>query len=168
MYKIIGADGKEYGPISAEQLGRWISEARANAQSRVLAEGATEWKTLAELPEFATALARPPAPTMIPAQISAPLTTRNNPMAVTGLILGVFSVTLGLCCCYGFPFNVLGIVFSLIGMSQIKKDPQREQGKGLAIAGLVLSVLGVLLGLIFLAVGLAFGLPDIMREMKKL
>ena len=53
MYKMMGADGKEYGPISADQLRQWIAEGRANAQTRVLAEGATEWKTLAELPEFA-------------------------------------------------------------------------------------------------------------------
>ena len=28
MYKIIGADGKEYGPISAEQLRQWLNEDR--------------------------------------------------------------------------------------------------------------------------------------------
>ena len=28
MYKIIGQDGKEYGPITAEQLRQWISENR--------------------------------------------------------------------------------------------------------------------------------------------
>jgi len=40
MYKIIGADGKEYGPIPAEQLREWIAEGRANAQTKVLPEGA--------------------------------------------------------------------------------------------------------------------------------
>jgi hypothetical protein len=53
MYKIIGADGREYGPISQEQLRQWIAEGRANALTRVLPEGTTEWKTLSELPEFA-------------------------------------------------------------------------------------------------------------------
>jgi hypothetical protein len=57
MYKIIGVDGKEYGPITAEQLKQWIAENRANAQTKVLADGATEWKTVADLPEFAAALA---------------------------------------------------------------------------------------------------------------
>jgi hypothetical protein len=70
MYRIIGADGKEYGPISAEQLRQWIAEGRVNAQTRVLAEGATEWKTIAETPEFAAAVpspgALPPPPTMAP------------------------------------------------------------------------------------------------------
>ena len=41
MYKIIGADGKEYGPITSEQLRQWMAEGRANLQTRVLPEGAT-------------------------------------------------------------------------------------------------------------------------------
>ena len=59
MYKIIGADGKEYGPISAEQLRQWIAEGRANGQTRVLLEGTADWKTLAEIPEFAAILSAP-------------------------------------------------------------------------------------------------------------
>src|SRR5512137_441108 len=67
MYKIIGADGKEYGPISADQLRQWITEGRANGQTRVLADGTTEWKTLSELPQFAAALgARVTPPTQPP------------------------------------------------------------------------------------------------------
>ena len=54
MYKIIGADGKEYGPISAEGLRQWIAEGRANAQTKVQVEGSAEWKRLEELPEFST------------------------------------------------------------------------------------------------------------------
>jgi hypothetical protein len=64
MYKIIGADGKEYGPISVETLRQWMAEGRANAQSRIQLEGTTEWKPLSEFPELAAALpsALPPTP----------------------------------------------------------------------------------------------------------
>lgn len=63
MYKIIGADGKEYGPVSAEQLRDWIAQGRANAQTRVQAEGATEWTTLGALPELADVVgSREPMP----------------------------------------------------------------------------------------------------------
>jgi hypothetical protein len=55
MYKIIGADGNEYGPVTAEQLRQWIAEGRANAQTKVQAEGSTEWKALSEFPEFTSA-----------------------------------------------------------------------------------------------------------------
>lgn len=53
MYKIIGGDQKEYGPITAEQLRQWYKEGRINAQTSILAEGASQWTTLAALPEFA-------------------------------------------------------------------------------------------------------------------
>ena len=66
MYKIIGADGKEYGPIPAEQLRQWIAEGRVNAQTRILAEGATEWRTLSDFPELAAAI--PSAPPTLPIQ----------------------------------------------------------------------------------------------------
>jgi hypothetical protein len=64
MYKIIGGDQKEYGPVSADELRRWIGEGRANAQTLVWAEGAPDWKPLAAFPEFADLLgvsALPPA-----------------------------------------------------------------------------------------------------------
>ena len=35
MYKIIGADQKEYGPVTAEQLRQWIAEGRVNGQTSV-------------------------------------------------------------------------------------------------------------------------------------
>lgn len=66
MYKMMGADGREYGPISVEQLRQWIGEGRANAQTSVQAEGSTEWKTLGELPEFADAFSAPTAPPIPP------------------------------------------------------------------------------------------------------
>ncbi len=166
MYKIVGADGKEYGPVTAEQLRQWLAEGRVNAWTRVLAEGATEWKTLAELPEFAPALAAATAP--VPGPIQVPPTPKTNGMALTGLILGIVSLTFGLCCCSGLPFSVLGVIFSAIGLSQINRDPQNQQGRGLAIAGLVVSILGLLVGLLLVALGFAFDLSNISRKIERL
>jgi uncharacterized membrane protein len=56
MYKIIGADQREYGPVSAEQIHQWIAEGRANGATSVQPEGAAEWVPLSSLPEFAEAL----------------------------------------------------------------------------------------------------------------
>ncbi len=56
MYKIIGADQKEYGPVSAEQLRQWVTEGRVNAQTQARAEGETEWKPLSAFAEFADVL----------------------------------------------------------------------------------------------------------------
>ena len=65
-YKMIGADQKEYGPVSAEQLRQWINEGRLNAQTQVLPEGATEWKALGEVLEFADAFKVSVQPTLAP------------------------------------------------------------------------------------------------------
>jgi len=56
MFKIIGADQKEYGPVTADQINAWILEGRANGQTLVQALGSSEWKPLSGLAEFATAL----------------------------------------------------------------------------------------------------------------
>ncbi len=57
MYKIIGADKKEYGPVTAEQVREWIAQGRANAESLLQTEGSAEWKPLSVFPEFAANLA---------------------------------------------------------------------------------------------------------------
>ena len=167
MYRIIGADGKEYGPIGADQLRQWIAEGRANAQTRVFAEGAADWKLLTEFPEFAALLAGIPGPLAVPAPLPMTQVRRTNAMAVTGMVMGIVSISIA-CCCYGFPFNLLGIIFSLVGLSQIKRDPQNQQGKGMAIAGLVLSILSILLALALLALGVAVSSSDLLRKLQQM
>src|ERR1035437_10259235 len=56
MYNIIGGDQKEYGPITADDLRRWIAEGRLSGQSLVRAEGGGEWRMLSAFPEFTEAL----------------------------------------------------------------------------------------------------------------
>jgi hypothetical protein len=57
MYKILGSDGNEYGPISAEKIKQWISEERVEKKTPVLPDGAEDWVFLSSLPEFAEAFA---------------------------------------------------------------------------------------------------------------
>lgn len=66
MYKIIGGDGREYGPVSSAQITQWIAQNRANAQTVAQAEGSTDWLPLAQQPEFAAAFAARTLPPPIP------------------------------------------------------------------------------------------------------
>jgi len=52
-YIIIGGDGKEYGPISAEDLRQWFVEGRLNAKTLVKATSDAEFRPLEKFPEFA-------------------------------------------------------------------------------------------------------------------
>src|SRR6266404_3025435 len=61
-YKIIGADKKEYGPVTEEILRRWLAEGRVNAQTLLQAEGTAEWKPLSSFPELAEGLNIAPTP----------------------------------------------------------------------------------------------------------
>jgi hypothetical protein len=168
MYRIIGADGKEYGPINAEGLRQWVLQGRANAQTKVLAEGQTEWKRLGEIPELAEILTVVSPPPLSPPPFpTAQVTAKTNSLAQAAMILGILSLTLGICC-YGLPFNIAGLICSIMALSQINKDPLPQQGKGLAIAGLVLSILSLLLSAIALIVLLVMGSPDWMRKIHHL
>lgn len=145
MYRIIGADGREYGPASADQLRLWINEGRVNAQTYVLTEGAREWKTIGSLPEFSlaghsTASSPPTFAINHPAR-------KTNSLAMTGMILGIVALTFGMCCCYGLPFNILGLIFSLIGYREIRKAPDIYNGQGIALTGIVLCILSLLLAI---------------------
>ena len=170
MYKIIGADGREYGPITADQLRNWIAEGRATPETRVRAEGAAQWKLLTEYLEFAPALARVLPSRPAPGLIYISPTPRTNSMALAAMLMGILSMTCGVCCCccYGLPFNVLGVIFALIALSQIKNDPQSQQGRSLAIVGLVLCLLSFVMSALSLVFGLALNAPEIVHKMQKL
>ena len=62
-YRIVGADGRTYGPVDAAQLRKWIAQGYANEQTWVPAEARRNWKQLAEFPEFADAIRANPTPT---------------------------------------------------------------------------------------------------------
>jgi hypothetical protein len=98
MYKIIGADQKEYGPVSVEQLRQWISQGRVNTQTIVLPPGANSWKTMGELSEFAGILRQPVPPLAV--QVSDSTSTgsrdpsRKTPLGRVSKIIGIISIVL--------------------------------------------------------------------------
>ena len=58
-YFIIGGDGKQYGPVSGEDLRKWIAEGRVNGQTQAAAEGGAAWQPLSAFPEFADLFGAP-------------------------------------------------------------------------------------------------------------
>ncbi|HEY3863663.1 MAG TPA: DUF4190 domain-containing protein [Verrucomicrobiae bacterium] len=144
MYKIIGADLKEYGPVSAEQLRQWVTEGRVNGQTKVAPAEGTDWRLMSELPEFAGLFPAAPAPVLIPAAVPIaplPVQPRASQMAVWSMVTGIVSI---LCCCGWFVFAPLGIVLGAVALSQMKSQPALT-GRGFAILGIVLGIVAILI-----------------------
>jgi TM2 domain-containing membrane protein YozV len=95
MYKIIGADGQQYGPVNIDQIRRWIAEGRVRPETLVQAEGSTDWKPLTAFPELAGGWnATPPTmtPPTAPPPASNPRASNKIPAGVCGIILGALGV----------------------------------------------------------------------------
>jgi TM2 domain-containing membrane protein YozV len=90
VFTVIGADGKEYGPASAELIRQWIAEGRADAATRARREGEAEWRSLGAFAEFAGGAAPPPPPPLV----TPPVPARKSKIAagLMGLFLGAWGV----------------------------------------------------------------------------
>jgi len=158
MYRIIGADQREYGPVSPDQVRQWIAAHRADKDTQIRAEGAFEWKRLEELPEFADALSRvhalpaeaaPPALAQIPATKQTP----TSGLAIASLVLGV----LGILSC-GIT-ALVGLALGIVALVRINRSRGAQKGQGVAIAGVVVSAVFLLV----LPVGAALLLPALAK-----
>jgi hypothetical protein len=159
MYKIIGADQAEYGPITAEQVRQWMAEGRLNGLSKIQVDGSGEWKLLREMPEFASHLPSPPpislgaAPQPSPVLRGSATPPVNNPLAGWALGTGIASLV----CCFLPILSLVSIVLGAIALAQIKQNP-RQGGRPMAIAGIVLGCLSLLMAMI--CWGIYFLSPD--------
>ena len=70
----------------------------------------------------------------------------NNGKATAGLVLGLVSIIAWILPLIGYPVTICGIIFSAKGLKS-------ETGKGKAIAGLVLSIIFLIVTLINSALG---------------
>jgi len=129
MYKIVGMNGQQYGPVSAEEIRRWIAENRANAQTLVqAAEGAADWKPLGSLPEFASEFK--PVP---PSSAVASRASNKIPAGVCGILLGSLGIHK-----FILGYTGAGLVMLLATILTC------------GIAGVVMHLIGLIEGIIYL------------------
>lgn len=74
---------------------------------------------------------------------------RNNPLCVAALVLGIASLVLLWGPFFGLGIAGAGIVCAIIGIGQVDQDPEVFRGKNLGQAGLVLSIIGAVLSIIW-------------------
>lgn len=74
-----------------------------------------------------------------PAQQSS----QTNGLAIAALVLGILSIPLAFACGAGVLFGIAGVVLGFLGVKKANEE-MGGSGKGLAQAGIVTGVLGIL------------------------
>lgn len=159
MYKLVGADRVEYGPVTRETVLEWIAQGRANAQTIArFQEGA--WKPLGTFDEFKPALGIPPNATPQNAEIAPPplagsapppppfsgvgSQTKTNVAAILSVIFPI------ICCCCTLVGPALGLICGFVALSQMRANPNLYStspvlpkiGIALSVIMLILHILG--------------------------
>jgi hypothetical protein len=98
----------------------------------------------------------PPPPTTAPYPQAQARPT--NGLAIASLVLGIVSVF-----CFGFVFPVplLAIIFGHLALERIARSGGYEQGRGLAIAGVVLGWIFIVPIVLLTFVWLGYGISNL-------
>jgi hypothetical protein len=91
----------------------------------------------------------PAAPPPMPSAPAATATEGSNGFAVASLVCGILAVVLFFTLWIPFVLGICAIVFGAIGISRANRMGGRQ--KGLAIAGIVCGVVGILIDIAFVA-----------------
>ena len=116
QYKIIGGDGKEYGPISFDQVQNWIREGRANAQTMIKTDTSSKWVPLGQCPEFSSLTEDPPVvnPNINQPIVGHDMAMPHNPNAKSKIAAGILGILLPGTGIHRFYLGYIGI-----GIAQI-------------------------------------------------
>lgn len=156
MFTILGADGKEYGPVTAARVAEWIAGGRANLQTQARRAGETEWRTLADFVEFNPAATPPPLPAAVPIPVpaqtvSTPQVTSDPELADRAIRLGAFVIDYILSVLATLPgFLILGPTFLSIFITAA--SGQQPDFSALQAGSLMSGMLVLALGSIILLV----------------
>ena len=147
-------DGKKYGPVSAQELRRWLAEGRLRPADYVWTEGMGDWAPYNTVEELNSGIVPQAGGAYVPGPVQAG-PQQGNGLAVAGMVLGIVSVPLICLWPIALPCAIVGLCLSVVGKNKARET---NSGGGMAITGLVLScvTLGLLvIGLIAFLTGLS-------------
>jgi hypothetical protein len=128
------SNNQRLGPVAFEQLRHLAATGQLAPQDLVWTEGMADWQPASSVPGVFV-IAPPPNPYQHqpgpPAPLGynyghAPVGPSQNGMAIAGFVLSFF-------------FAPLGLIFSWVALNGMK-DNGNSEGKGLATAGLIISI----------------------------
>ena len=165
MFKILGADGKEYGPVSNDQIKKWISEGRANRETMAQQVGDSSWKPLGQYADLADAFGSPPVASATPpaeppsaatpaaaVSVIAPRTSadpRARAMQMVSAPAIGLMVTAGL----GIAGGLVGLIINLSLMGRMQSMPGVDPELARIIQMVSYGPIGIATKLIGMAVG---------------
>jgi len=121
-YTIIGGDQKPYSSVTADDLRKWITDGRLNAQSLAKEENDTEWRPLSAFPEFADVLAASSAP---PPPFSSPVAAASGGRdAALQLVKGP-AIGLKVTAILGLVLVAAGLVMNIMTLGGFQVFPQQ-------------------------------------------
>ena len=158
-----GKSGQQFGPISESTLRARIAVGEIDRNDLIWTDGMAQWLPLREMPEFFEAPTPPPltmvggTPPEFPEQSDSPYAPpmsglmgdtggpplpRTNGLAIASMVCGILSV-LGFCFCGGIFLGIPAVICGHTALGQIKASGGRQQGREMAIAGLVCGYIGL-------------------------
>jgi uncharacterized RDD family membrane protein YckC len=155
MFTIIGGDGQEYGPVTAEQVRAWIAAGRANLETKARAVGTMEWRRLGDYVEFG---ATPPSdlpPPLAPAAPPAPGAASPAAPGAVGLPLAGRGVRTGAALLNALLYFLSMIPGSIYaGLRILKEHPELARGTMLRPDQIDVSSITAAFGLVYAGLGL--------------
>lgn len=147
-------DGLTFGPVSKQELDRWLSEGRILATSQILHEGDGQWVWAGQVyPQLQNFTADSPFKTVGTADGQNPYASPNvfapgyyggRPFLEAhrgGAILTMAILSLVLCSVLAIP----AFIMAIIDLAKMQRGTMDPSGKGLTIAGLVISCIPMLI-----------------------
>ena len=132
--------GQKYGPVSEEEMKSWIAQGRVKPTDYVWSEGMANWVQAggANLP------ANPQQVVYVSHTIGGPLPAA--PGASTAMICGIIGVAVGFT---GLVLGIIALKQAKIAKEAIAANPGKYGGEGMATAGHVLGIIGIIIGGLF-------------------
>lgn len=152
--------GQQLGPFTEAELKAQLASGAISATDYVWWEGQTEWLVLGQTPLAAAspvpASPMPPAAPPVVGQPMPGMVAPTSQLAIWALVCGCVSLF-----CWLF-VSIPAVVIGHMALKDLKKNPA-QQGRGMAIAGLVLGYITLALGLLYLCL---FGFGVVMAIMQ--
>ena len=95
-YHIIGADGREYGPVPFNDLDAWVTQGKVNALTQVRRDHEPNWQPASAIPELQSIPGLAAGPPQLASGI--PQQPADPAKAATARNLVIASVTVGWAC----------------------------------------------------------------------